>query len=142
MTTDEREALKQQLIRHEGLRLTVYRDSVGVETIGVGRNLRGKGISAAEAMILLDHDIDECEADLQTFDWYAALDPVRQRAVLDFRFNLGSRTFRTFRRFLTGLAARDYALAARSMRESKWFTQVQKDRSDRLIRQVLTGEDA
>lgn len=43
----------KMLIRHEGLRLKPYKDSVGKLTIGVGRNLDDKGITKEEAMHLL-----------------------------------------------------------------------------------------
>ena len=48
--------LMDELIRDEGLRLKVYLDSEGIETIGVGRNLQ-KGITRDEAMFLLNNDI-------------------------------------------------------------------------------------
>lgn len=46
-------ALKEELIRDEGLRLKPYRDTVGKLTIGVGRNLDDVGITKDEAMHLL-----------------------------------------------------------------------------------------
>ena len=51
------ESLKEQLIRHEGLRLTVYDCPAGYKTIGVGRNIEQKGITESEALYLLDNDI-------------------------------------------------------------------------------------
>lgn len=51
--------LKDMLIRHEGLKLKPYRDTVGKLTIGAGRNLNDLGISEREAMFLLDNDIME-----------------------------------------------------------------------------------
>ena len=33
---------------HEGLVLTVYKDTLGIDTIGIGRNLEGRGISKEE----------------------------------------------------------------------------------------------
>ena len=89
MTSDERRNLVDLLIRHEGVRLTVYRDSFGIESIGVGRNLRDVGISYTEAMTLLDHDIDAAVVSVETLTWFEALNSVRQRVVLDLRFNLG-----------------------------------------------------
>ena len=37
-----------KLIEHEGLVLTVYKDSLGIDTIGIGRNLKDRGISKEE----------------------------------------------------------------------------------------------
>ena len=70
--------LREQLIRDEGLRLTVYDDAGGSPTIGVGRNLRDKGISHAEAELMLDNDILEYTAAvIARIPWCHTLDPIR-----------------------------------------------------------------
>jgi lysozyme len=138
----ERQMLVDQLIRHEGLRLKPYMDSVGKITIGVGRNLSDVGISQREAMDLLDHDVDEAVADLAgSFPWFVSLDHVRQRVMIDMRFNLGPTRFRVFKRMLRAMAEQDYPKAASAMRDSVWFQQV-KTRGVRLVQMMLTGQDA
>lgn len=132
--------LVSQLIRHEGLRLKPYMDSVGKVTIGVGRNLSDNGISHEEAFVLLGHDLDAVLADLETFAWFAALDPIRQRVLADMRFNLGPARFRGFKRMLRKVAEGDYALAGAAMRDSLWYRQV-KSRGVRLVTMMVTGED-
>ena len=37
-----------KLIAHEGLRLDVYKDTLGINTVGIGRNLDDRGISKEE----------------------------------------------------------------------------------------------
>jgi GH24 family phage-related lysozyme (muramidase) len=49
--------LKAQLILHESLKLKVYKDSKGIDSIGIGRNLVDVGISLAEADLLYDNDV-------------------------------------------------------------------------------------
>lgn len=137
---DFRDQLVAQLIRHEGLRLLPYKDTVGKLTIGVGRNITDKGITQAEAISLLINDITECTDDLNTFDWFPPLDPIRQRALLDMRFNLGPQGFREFKRLLLALTNRDYIMAAASMRASKWAKQTGK-RAQYLAELVETGKD-
>lgn len=122
-TASDRHALWQQLIRHEGVRLKVYSDSVGVPTIGVGRNLRDKGITHAEAMVLLEHDIDECVRDCHTFHWFDGLDSVRQRVIVNMRFQLGSFGVRKFKNTLAAVARGDYESAANGMLKSLWAKQ-------------------
>src|SRR5580765_6037026 len=96
--------LEDQLIRDEGLRLKPYTDTVGKTTIGVGRNLTDVGISKDEALLLLNNDLDAAIADLSRFPWFVALDAVRQRAVVDLRFNLGMGGFLLFQRFIHDMA--------------------------------------
>ena len=73
------EKLKLQLIKHEGLRLKPYRDSVGILSIGVGRNLDDVGISEDEAMVLLGNDIigvfDDLDRECQ---WWRQMSETRQ----------------------------------------------------------------
>jgi lysozyme len=136
----ERQLLVEQLIDHEALRLKPYYDTAGKITIGVGRNLSDKGLTDQEAFALLGHDIDECINDLATFAWFAALDSVRQRAVIDFRFNRGAAGFRDFRHFVHYMAIGDFLKAAGALRDSPWYGQV-KRRGVRLARMIETGQD-
>lgn len=139
MTVADREALRDQLVRHEGIRLRVYKDTLGIETIGIGRNLRDRGITSAEALYLLDNDIDACLADCLTFPWFANLDAVRSRAVLDLRFNLGPTRLRTFKKFLGAMSAYDYETAADELEDSQWALQVQPTRVATIVDQIRDG---
>lgn len=134
----DREKLIELLILHEGLKLKVYKDTLGIETIGVGRNLRDKGISIVTAMQMLNEDLDECIADLATFEWWDEVDPVRQMVLIDMRFNLGPSRFRGFKNTLKCVADGRYSDAAKSMLASKWAKQV-KSRAIRLARMMETG---
>lgn len=137
----DRSALLDQLIRHEGLRLTLYTDTRGVPTIGVGRNLRDVGISKAEALDLLSHDVDAAITDLaQSYPWFSDLDPVRQMALVDLRFNVGRAGLRGFVRFLAAMAAENYPAAAVELRLSRWALQV-TTRADDLATMIANGTE-
>lgn len=122
----DREKLRRQLLRHEGLRLKPYRDRGGKLSIGIGRNLDDVGISPIEAHILCDNDINRALAWLAVRhgDWLLSLDPVRQAAVVNMGFNLGPEGFDTFKLFIAAMVERDYARAAIEMLHSDWSTQV------------------
>lgn len=137
----ERQALLDLIMEHEGCVLKLYHDSLGVPTVGVGRNLRDVGISHAEAMLLLDHDLDAVLDDCLTFAWFPPLDPVRQRAVCDLRFNVGPTGFRMFRHFIAAMAQKDYHRASLELENSRWSSQVQRSRVNRLRSMIETGED-
>ncbi len=139
MTPTDRDALREQLIRHEGIRLRVYRDSVGIETIGVGRNLRDVGISYGEAMILLDHDIDAATAGLvRAMPWTLGLDLVRFQVLVNMAFNLGVSRLLGFVHTLDAIKRGDYSDAADGMLASQWARQV-GHRAEELARQMRTG---
>lgn len=139
MTSAEREALRQQLVAHEGLRLTVYTCPAGFPTIGVGRNLQGRGITTDEAFYLLDNDIKACLDDLATFGWFGRLNAVRQRALLDMRFQMGSGGFRAFVQMLAALDRGDYPAAAAAARDSKWARTDSPQRAATVTAQIETG---
>lgn len=142
MTVEDLRGIREQLIRHEGLRLKAYRCTAGKITIGVGRNLEDKGITTTEAEDMLTHDIEECIVDLGNhFPWFAALDPIRQKAVIDFRFNLGPTRFRQFVRFLLSMKVGKYDRAADELLQSKWALQVQPSRVRRIVHQIRTGTE-
>ena len=59
-----------KLVEHEGLVLTVYKDTLGIDTIGIGRNLKDRGISKEELdyldipsmEVVYEHGISEADA--------------------------------------------------------------------------------
>ena len=135
-----RERLKAVLIRHEGLRLKPYRDTVGKLTIGVGRNLDDRGISKDEALYMLENDIRIAEEELdQRIPWWRDLDDVRQEILLNMAFNLGVPGLMKFKNFLRALREGNYARASDEMLASKWAIQVGR-RADELSRAMREGE--
>jgi len=128
-----------QLRRDEGIRLTPYKDSRGVLSIGCGRNLESVGISAEEAEYLLGNDIYRAISGINKFlPWAATLDDARFGALANMAFNLGIGGLMNFEHFLAAMKDRDWPTAAREMLESKWATQVGL-RAHRLSIQVETG---
>lgn len=136
----DRKKLINSLIIEEGIRLRPYKDSKGILTIGVGRNLQ-RGISLATALQMLDEDINEAVTDLMAFDWFRGLDDVRQRVLVDMRFNLGPDRFRGFKNMLKALERKDYHLASIEMLSSEWSKDV-KGRATKLAQMMETGTDA
>ncbi len=119
------ESLRNQLIRHEGLRLKPYRCSAGKLSIGVGRNLDDNGISKQEAFCLLDNDIASSTAGLlQALPWVKDLDEARRNVLINMTFNMGITTLLTFKNTLSLIKGGRYEEAAKNMLLSKWAMQV------------------
>lgn len=122
-----REKLKAQLKQHEGVRKYVYIDSVGVPTVGVGRNLQTIGLRPKEIDFLLENDIDDVMSDItKSCPWFAELSEARQIVIADMVFNLGISRFLEFKRTLAAIRAEHFDAAADNMLESKWARQVGK----------------
>jgi lysozyme len=158
-------SIEDQLVLHEGLRLTPYRCPAGYWTIGVGRNLETTGLSTAEAkalgiknrkapieelkrrgitkdeaLLLLANDVERCRADMVKYSWFRALDPVRQRVIIDMRFNLGLSGLLKFKNMILALNQGWYVRAGDEMKDSKWYGEVGQ-RGQRLVEMMRTGMD-
>lgn len=132
--------IKEQLVRHEGLRLKPYRCTAGKLTIGIGRNLDDCGISQSEAYIMLINDIMNCEKQLQAKipDIYNGLDEVRKSVLLNMCISIPQSHFAPlrepcylgiggllgFKNTLAFVKAGDWERAANNMLVSKWAKQV------------------
>ena len=135
--------METELIRDEGVRYSAYQDSLGLWTIGVGRLIdaqRGGRLSQDEVELLLRHDIENCISDVETEPWYRACKTDHQRrAIVNMRFQLGSRGVRTFKTSLSLIAAGKFREAGASLRKSLWYKQT-PERAERVIR-MIEGRD-
>jgi lysozyme len=132
--------LIKMLIKHEGVRNTVYDDVGGIPHIGVGRNLRDVGLSDDEVAYLLENDVRRISEQAQnSFSWYGKLDPVRQEAVLNLIFNVGIGGIKKFVKAIKGMEDEDYVTAAEEFYDSRWATQVGQ-RSIEVCHMIQTGE--
>jgi lysozyme len=130
-----------ELIDEEGLSLKCYLDSEGNPTIGVGHLLKKPcdDISLEQAGKLLAEDIKIAKGELrEKLLVYAELDPVRQYVLLSMCFNMGIGKLLQFKRMIAALEARNYAMAAWEMQDSKWFKQV-KRRGEKLCYMMSHG---
>lgn len=149
----DEDALKLELIRDEGKRMRAYKDILGNWTIGVGhllldkelqewvdvvQRIPRKTLSEAECAAFLAGDIADAEARLtRLLPAWRGLDDVRQRALLNLTFNLGLRLGH-FVAFLRYVEDGYWALAAKELRNSKWWKQV-ATRGPRIARMIEFG---
>jgi len=138
----DRERLAAQLRLHEGVEHKPYKCTAGYLTIGVGRNIEERGLSDDEINYLLNNDVNIATDELvATFDWYADLNPIRQRVVVDMVFNLGMPRFKQFKNMIAALEEGDWTEASDQMMDSRWAEQVGL-RASRLATMMETGEDS
>lgn len=139
----DRQKLRDELIRDEGLRYAPYPDEFGYMTIGIGHLIRSdesfpKPITHVRALEILERDIiaAECTLDKVCPVWIE-LDDVRQRALLNLAFNLGGKLGK-FKRFLKAVEKGDWGQAAIQLQNSLWYKQV-KLRGPRIVHAIKTG---
>ena len=156
-----KEHLLEELVKHEGLRLQVYQDTLGIDTIGIGRNLKDRGISKeeldeldiptidhvyeygiteADAMVLAENDVQIVEEELlRAHPCVEDLDAVRQLVVMDMAFNMGVPRLCKFKKMWNAIHEKKFDLAAKEMLDSRWAIQV-KSRAVKLSNAMHNGE--
>ena len=157
----DKDKLMEKLVAHEGLRLQVYKDTLGIDTIGIGRNLQDRGISKeeldeldipsidhvyeygiteADAMFLAQNDVQIVEEELlRAHPCVEKLDAVRQLILIDMAFNLGVPRLCKFKKMWTAVHEEKFDVAAKEMLDSRWANQV-KSRATKLANAMHNGE--
>lgn len=127
------------ITRNEGYRQHVYKDTLGVPTIGIGFNLDA-GFTLAECMVLLRYRLQKLRSRLSDeVPVYDSMNEARAAVLLDMAYNLGIDGLKKFKKMLAALEKRDYQLAATEMLDSRYASQV-KGRAQRNARMMETGE--
>lgn len=140
------DALRTKLVRHEGYRTCMYRDSRGIPTIGIGFNMMQPGAQTmiarcgasylavyAGGAALTDEQVNclyqQCV--ISVMEWMTKLLPElqayslnRQVAVLDMGFNLGPARFSGFRNMIQAVRDGRWTDAATEALQSEWATEV------------------
>ena len=129
----------EQLVDHEGLELHPYEDSLGIITIGVGRNLEERGISEDEAFYLLGNDIEIIWDELiKQHPIVEDLDDQRQMILLDMAFNICVPRLGKFKKMLAAIEDGDMIEASKQALDSRWADQVGR-RAERLAERLTSG---
>jgi lysozyme len=138
------EQILADLRRHEGCRLSVYKDTVGVWTIGYGHT---KGVTKDTKPItqeqadewLREEMIESIKALKEAYPWVVNLDKVRQTVLVNMCFNLGINRLSKFKNTLRFVEVGDYKNAALNMEKSLWAAQVGQ-RATELMKRMATGK--
>jgi lysozyme len=117
----------------------MYKDSIGIESIGIGHNLRDKSISDKAVLQIFKDDLQDTINDCKAFDWFERLSDVRQAVILDMVFNMGIAGFTAFTNTIKLLSKGEYNAASIEMLDSLWARQV-GNRADALATMMLTNE--
>jgi hypothetical protein len=118
---------------------------IGNPSIGIGRNLAGRGISDSEAETLFTNDCDQAEVDLAPLlPWLKDLSTNRQAAVYCLYFNLDEgnpkRFLATWPNFLAQMQRAEFDAAAANLPNSQpWATEVGPGRVGRMVNLVRFG---
>lgn len=155
-----RALIEQLIIKHEGSRPSVYKDTIGNLTIGVGFNLDSldaphicgmfginyKAVASGE-VALTQPQVDEVfeyqlslviGSAMQIFPTFITMPDNVQAAICDMIFNLGLTGFIKFTQTIEDIKAGNYSQAAKDALNSEWAKQVPSRAADdaRLLEDV------
>lgn len=147
------DAFRCQLIKHEGRKNTVYNDTVGLATAGIGHLLRSPvetdafplGSTVSDARIEAWYKEDAAIAirgaiSLLGDQNWERLSGVRKRAMADLCYNLGKPRLSKFVKFLDAMRAEDWRTAGTELENSKWYGQV-KSRGPTIVTMITKNID-
>lgn len=122
----------------EGLRLDLYKDTVGKHTIGYGRCLTDTGISLDEAEYLFRNDIIRVVDSLRRMDFWEGLSASRQAVLINMTFCVGIYGLKQFKKMIAALRIGDYTEAGAQILDSKFAKQTGA-RANRLAVTMVAG---
>jgi lysozyme len=136
--------LALQLIEEsEGCRLTAYKDTRGLWTIGVGhlltqdRDWTGYAITQQEADAFLSADSTQARALAVEFPYFQSMNEVRQAVCISMCFQMGSKPL-SWPHFIQALHLQDYTSAAAAGLDSLWAVQTPV-RAQREMKMLESG---
>ena len=156
----DRDELVKMIAIHEGIVLNVYQDHLGIDTVGIGRNLEDRGITDGELSYInktmddiYDNGLTEEEAYYLCMNDIAIvekellankpivnqLNDVRQMVLIDMAFNMGVPRLMKFVNMWLAIEKVNYPLACEGDDDSRWASQV-GNRAMKLSLAMKNGE--
>ena len=134
------ERLRETIIRHEGIRLDMYQDTLGIWTVGVGHNIQEKGISQAVMELMLEEGLAEAVSELKrSVSFFSKMPEQVQEALVNLAFNMGIPRLMQFKKTLAYLRDGNFEAAADELLDSRYAEQVGR-RADEVADMIRTAE--
>lgn len=117
-------SLKDSIKENEGYVGIVYKDSLGIDTIGYGFAIKDLELDRDICDLILDRKLKELEDRVKLkFGWYPFMPKVIQDVVMEMCYQLGVTGFSKFVKTITYLKDKDFKNASIEMLDSKWAKQ-------------------
>ena len=140
---------KEYIRTHEGTRKAVYKDTVGIKTIGIGLNLEeGQAVNKlrrigfndgeitelmtgkrtlleSQVEALFDISLDQAHKDvLKLVPDFDSLPFEVRKVLIDMSYNLGYTRLSQFKNMLSAVEKRDYIAMGAEIKDSRYFKQL------------------
>ena len=116
--------LKDSIKQHEGYVGIVYKDSLGIDTIGYGFAIKDLELDEDICDIILDRKLKDLKDRIKIkFDWYKYMPPEIKDIVTEMCYQLGVTGFSKFRKTISYLQNKEFKNASIEMLDSRWAKQ-------------------
>lgn len=141
--------LEDRIKKHEGLRLKIYRDTLGIPTIYYGHRVRQGEVylgTLEDAEKYLDIDIAVAQQGcMSLFPAFHQMSPARQDVLTELVYNMGLNKIKQgFPRFVHNVnrfawedAANELKFADGHTKLSRWYCQVGEKRAENILSRLI-----
>tara|TARA_Y100000361_G_scaffold80477_1_gene71164 strand:- start:952 stop:1356 length:405 start_codon:yes stop_codon:yes gene_type:complete len=129
-------SLIDSIKQHEGYVGVVYKDSLGIDTIGYGFAIKDLELDKDVCDMILERKIKNLEDRVRNkFGWYPFMPQEIQDVVMEMCYQLGVTGFSKFAKTITYLKDKNFEKASEEMLDSLWARQT-PNRAKELSRRV------
>ena len=117
-------SLIESIKKHEGYVGIVYKDSLGIDTIGYGFAIKDLELDSDICDIILERKLKDLESRVKLkFGWYPFMPKTIQDVVMEMCYQLGVTGFSKFVKTITYFKDKDFKNASIEMLDSLWAKQ-------------------
>jgi len=132
------DSLKARIRAHEGVRTSMYLDSLGKATIGIGHLIQpherekfSEGVEISMELVeeLFDLDLNRAAAGAEVLIEECVGHDLPEHiteVILEMVFQLGTQGVRNFKKMWKAMRVKDWEKAAAEMKDSRWHSQTTK----------------
>ena len=135
-------SLIDSIKKHEGYVPTVYKDSLGIDTIGYGFAIKDLFLNKDLCDLILERKISHLLEKINNkFKWYKYMPPAIQDIVVEMCYQMGVYGFSRFKKTIAYLQDKKFEEASVEMLDSRWAIQTPnraKELSNR-VKEVDSG---
>ena len=135
-------SLIDSIKEHEGYVPTVYKDSLGIDTIGYGFAIKDLFLNQDICDTILERKLKDLKDKIDSkFDWYKYMPPEIQDIVVEMCYQMGVYGFSRFKKAIAYLQDKKFKEASVEMLDSRWAEQTPnraKELSER-VKEVDSG---
>ena len=117
-------SLIESIKEHEGYVGVVYKDSLGIDTIGYGFAIKDLELDEDICDIILERKLKNLNDRVRVrFEWYRYMPPQIQDVIMEMCYQLGVTGFSKFKKTILFLQNKQFHDASQEMLDSLWARQ-------------------